>query len=121
MNRRKFCTTLVLALLALLLSNCGGEVGGVLEVEGNIRAWRFEPEKVALVTEITERDDGLINWDRYVICPNGERSDWTFAVGYSLQDFEARFMVQAAKLVSRDSIYYTNDKGGEFLRPTGCD
>ncbi len=121
---QKFCTTLVvLALFSLLLSGCTREINGVLEVEGNgnTRTWRFEPEKIILVTEITKRDDGLIKWERYVICPNGDRSDWTFAGGYSLQEFEVGFMVQTAKLVNGKSIYYTNDEGGQFLRLTGCD
>jgi len=97
-----------------------GEIDGVLETDGNTRLWRFEPEKIVLVTEIRKRDDGRINWTRYVICPSSNEEIFSIGIGYLRQRFDAEHAIQSVRLVNGNSIYYTLDED-EFLAPISCD
>lgn len=93
---------------------------GVLETEGLTETWIFNQSRVSLSVVVEERTDGLVDWSRNVKCPIGEVKISGFGVGYSKEDFDQRFRITDAKILTSGEIDYTTGDGNNYRLAPFC-
>ncbi|MFC1721413.1 hypothetical protein ACFL0Z_00680 [Patescibacteria group bacterium] len=98
---------------------CSTDESGEFRTE--VRTWTFEEYEILtkVYWGLDTRGRAYQYWERYVICPNGQRRSWAFGGSHDGL-FHQRCMITGVELQEGDTkgkaFFYYTSSGGPFLR-----